>query len=242
MPSKFVRQRFILIIVFILVVCITIPITFAVVATTTGVAYTDSAGSVSFSQTTYFNAIYSSANLMQFDLTGTLSLNPSSAVNMRISPTNTQTMEISIIDNTEQLYVNQGQVAGSQWFSGNNTLVIYSLTTAQWVCISSSGTATCNPTLLLLAPSTGSHGQSVRLLIIVFNPGNSALNANVTIEITGPGNYIAFDVVQLKVGATSQSTAYYDWTTPNQSGTYTVMVGLLPTKPAAFDAATIQVT
>jgi hypothetical protein len=64
----------------------------------------------------------------------------------------------------------------------------------------------------------------------------------VTIEITSPGNYITFDVIQLKVAATSQSTAYYDWTTPNQSGTYTVMVGLLPPKPAAFDAATIQVT
>lgn len=124
-------------------------------------------------------------------------------------------------------------------WSGNNQLAG---STSSPASLTVTGTATPSATLLLSAPSTGSHGQSVRLLIIVFNPASSALNANVAIEITGPGNYIAFDVAQLKVAAAAQSTAYYDWTAPNQVGTYTLMVGLLPPKAAAFDAARIQVT
>jgi hypothetical protein len=76
----------------------------------------------------------------------------------------------------------------------------------------------------------------------VFNPSSSGLKANVAIEITGPGNYLTFDVIQVNVASSSQSTGYFDWTVPNSSGMYTVTVGLLPPKPAAFDAATIQIT
>jgi hypothetical protein len=67
------------------------------------------------------------------------------------------------------------------------------------------------------------------------------LNANVTIQIIGPGNYVTFDVIQVKVTANSESTGYYDWTVPNQSGVYTVTVELLSPKPSAFDTTTIQV-
>jgi hypothetical protein len=96
--------------------------------------------------------------------------------------------------------------------------------------------------MLLSLPSTGTEGQVVQMTITVFNPTNSLLNANVTIQITGPNNCVVFDVVQLGVTATSQGTAYYDWTAPTQPGSYTVTVGLLPPKPNAFDTGTIQIT
>jgi hypothetical protein len=66
------------------------------------------------------------------------------------------------------------------------------------------------------------------------------LNANVTIQITGPGNYVSFDVIQVQVGASSQLTAYYDWIAPNQAGAYTVTLGLLSTKPGGTDTGTIR--
>ena len=104
------------------------------------------------------------------------------------------------------------------------------------------GVITPTPTLLLTSPATATRGQSVRLQITVFDPSSMPLNANVTIQVIGPGNYLTFDVVQVKVAASLQSTAYYDWSVPNQAGSYTIMVGLLPTQPAAYDSATIQVS
>jgi hypothetical protein len=96
--------------------------------------------------------------------------------------------------------------------------------------------------MLLSLPSTGTDGQVVYMTITVFNPTNSLLNANVSIQITGPNNYVIFDVIQFGVAATSQATGYYDWTAPSQSGSYIVTVGLLPPKPTAFDTETIQIT
>jgi len=94
-------------------------------------------------------------------------------------------------------------------------------------------------TLLLSVPSSASRGQLVTLVITVFNPTSSPLNGNVTVQITGPNNYASFNVVQVQVAASSQSTTYYDWTVPNQSGTYTVTVGLLSAK-GGIDTGTIQ--
>jgi hypothetical protein len=68
------------------------------------------------------------------------------------------------------------------------------------------------------------------------------LNANVTIQVIGPGNYVTFDVIQVKVTANSESTGYYDWTVPDQLGVYNVTAGLLPTEPTAFDMITIRVS
>jgi hypothetical protein len=62
------------------------------------------------------------------------------------------------------------------------------------------------------------------------------------IQITGPDNYVTFDVVQVKVTATSQTTVYYDWTIPDQSGAYLVTVDFLLPRTTALDSTTIQVT
>lgn len=74
------------------------------------------------------------------------------------------------------------------------------------------------------------------------DPGGSALNSNVTVQIVGPNNYASFDVIQITVGAGAQSTGYYDWTAPTQTGTYTVTISLLPPTRSALDSETIQVT
>jgi hypothetical protein len=103
------------------------------------------------------------------------------------------------------------------------------------------GSTSPTPTVLLSAPATTPHGQPVTLLITVFNPASSALNANVSIEITGPNNYVSFDVIKVKVSPNSQSTGYYDWAVPTQTGTYTIMISFLPPTPSGVDLEAVQV-
>lgn len=107
--------------------------------------------------------------------------------------------------------------------------------------LSVTGSVPPTPSVLLSAPSTIFHGQTVTLSVTVFNPTGSALNANVTIEITGPNNYVLFEVMQDKVSANGHSTSYYDWAVPTQTGRYAVTVSLLPATPSV-DIENIQVT
>jgi hypothetical protein len=130
-------------------------------------------------------------------------------------------------------YSLQASWSGNSQFKGSTSSPPNSLTVT--------GTVSKNPTVMLAAPDTGSIGQSVRLSITVFNPTSSPLSTSAKIQITGPNNYVAFDVVQVKVQANSESTYYYDWTAPNQSGAYTVTVDLLSTRAPASDTAIIQV-
>jgi len=103
------------------------------------------------------------------------------------------------------------------------------------------GTAQPIPTLLLSSPATTPNGQTVTLQITVFNNATSQLNSNVTIEITGPNNYVLFNVIQVQAAASSHSTGYYDWAVPTQTGSYTIMVSMLPPSTGGVDVETIQV-
>jgi len=122
-------------------------------------------------------------------------------------------------------------------WSGNSQLAG---STSSPASLTVTGSVQPTPTVLLYAPSTASRGQTVTMSITVFNPTSSPLNANVTVQITGPSNYVSFDVIQIQVGASSQLTTYYDWTVPNQSGAYSVTVGLLQARPGGIDTGTIQ--
>jgi hypothetical protein len=122
-------------------------------------------------------------------------------------------------------------------WSGNDQ---FAGSTSSPASLTVTGTVTPTPTLLLSVPSSASRGQSITLSITIFNPTSSPLNANVTVQITGPGNYVSFDVIQVQVAASSQLTTYYDWTVPNQPGTYNVTVGLLSTKPGGTDTGTVR--
>lgn len=128
-------------------------------------------------------------------------------------------------------YLLRASWSGNSQFAGS---------TSSSVSLTVTGTVTPTPTLLLSNPSTASQGQTVTLSITVFNPTSSALNGNVTVQITGPGNYVSFVVIQVQVAASSQVTTYYDWTVPSQAGTYTVNVGLLSTKPGGTDTGTVR--
>jgi hypothetical protein len=124
-------------------------------------------------------------------------------------------------------------------WSGNSQLAPSQSSSAS---LTVTGSPSPTSTVLLSAPATTPHGQTATLFVTVFDSASSALNAKVTIEITGPNNYVLFEVIQVKVGANSQSTGYYDWAVPTQTGTYTIMLSLLPLTPSDVDIETIQVT
>ena len=124
-------------------------------------------------------------------------------------------------------------------WSGNNQLAP-SQSSSESLAVT--GTVSPSPSLLLSAPATVTHGQTLTLSIVVFNPSSSTVNANVTIEITGPNNHVLFDVIQVKVLANSQSTGYYGWAVPTQTGSYTIMLSLLPPTPIGVEIETVKVT
>jgi len=124
-------------------------------------------------------------------------------------------------------------------WNGNNQ---FAGSTSTPTSITVTGSVTSSPTILLSAPSTASHGQIVEFSIRVFNPTSTGLTTLVAIQIQGPNNYVLFETVQTNAPSNSYSTVYYEWTVPNQFGTYSVSVGLLPNEPGAIDTATIQVT
>jgi hypothetical protein len=124
-------------------------------------------------------------------------------------------------------------------WSGNNQLAPSQSSSAS---LTVTGSVPPTPTVLLSAPATTPHGQTVTVSITVFNPASSGLNANVTIEITGPNNYALFNVIQVKVGASSQSTGYYAWAVPTQTGSYTIMLDFLLPALGGADTENIQVT
>jgi len=104
------------------------------------------------------------------------------------------------------------------------------------------GVASVGASVILSAPSTTPHGQTVRLPFTVINTGTSALNVSVAVEVTGPNGYVAFNVTQLEVASNSQTTGYYNWAVPNQTGTFTIMLNFLPPQSGGDDIETIQVT
>ena len=118
----------------------------------------------------------------------------------------------------------------------------YSSAVSSSVSLTVTGTVTPSPNLILLAPATSIQGQIVHLTITVFNPTASTFSTLVTAEITGPGSYVSYETIQVRIASQSETTAYFDWTVPNRSGAYTVTVGLLPPEPDAFDVTTIQVS
>ena len=124
-------------------------------------------------------------------------------------------------------------------WNGNNQLAG---STSSSTSLTVTGATPASTSLRLSLPSTGTQGEVVHMTITAFNPTNSLLNGNVTMQITGPNNYAAFDVIQTSVNPTSQLTTHYDWIAPNQSGTYVVTIELLPATTGAYDTATIQIS
>jgi len=123
-------------------------------------------------------------------------------------------------------------------WSGNNQ---FAGSSSSAESLSVTGSSPLTPTILFPAPATVQHGQTATFTVTVFNPTSSQLIANVTIQIDGPNNYVLFDVIKVPVNANSQSSGYYDWAVPTQTGTYTATVSLLPQRLSGVDTETIQV-
>jgi kumamolisin len=122
---------------------------------------------------------------------------------------------------------------------GNNQLAG---STSSPITLTVTGAVTPSATILLSAPSTASRGQLTHFSMTIFNPQGSPLTTLVSVEITGPNNYILFDTIQVTVTGGSYSTLIYEWTPPNNQGTYFLSVGLTPPQVGATDTATISVT
>jgi hypothetical protein len=103
------------------------------------------------------------------------------------------------------------------------------------------GTPPGLPTLLLSVPSSVSKGSNAEFSITVFNPTSTQLTTEVTVEVLGPNSYVFFDAVNVQVAASSHTTVLYDWTAPQQSGSYTIVAQTLPVRSSAYDSSTIIV-
>jgi hypothetical protein len=110
------------------------------------------------------------------------------------------------------------------------------------ITLTVTGTAGPEARLLLTSPGTATKRQTVNIAITLFNPADTNVAFQVAIQIVGPNSYIYFDTAQIIVLASSSATLDLTWVAPNQTGAYSITVGLLPPQPAAFGAAIIQVT
>ena len=95
-------------------------------------------------------------------------------------------------------------------------------------------------TLLLTAPTSAAHGQTVQLTVTEFNPTTSPMSSQITIEILGPSNYVFYDSIQVIVVPSSYDTILYDWAVPTQTGTYTILVNV-PNTVGDYGFSTITV-
>jgi hypothetical protein len=67
---------------------------------------------------------------MIFNVSTSLAGNARSRINMTVTPVSGVHMQISFVDNSEEVAVQAGPVTSARWLSANTTLVIYTLSTS----------------------------------------------------------------------------------------------------------------
>jgi hypothetical protein len=85
-------------------------------------------------------------------------------------------------------------------------------------------------------------GQSVDLIVTVFNQLNPSFDSTLTLTVTGPSNYYYFDFQTIAIAADTASEYGFSWTIPDLTGTYVVEVSLIPLQLTAYDAVWLEVT
>jgi hypothetical protein len=95
--------------------------------------------------------------------------------------------------------------------------------------------------LLVTGQPSIARGTSTAFDVLVTNPGSS-LTTTLYIEVIGPGGYEYFDTLQASVSAGSTGRYQFTWLTPSTSGTYQVVVGLIPPRPTSTSQTQITVT
>jgi 3',5'-cyclic AMP phosphodiesterase CpdA len=87
-----------------------------------------------------------------------------------------------------------------------------------------------------------SRGQSLTLMVNVFNQANPALEATLTLTVTGPNGYGYYDFQPINVTADTVREYSFTWNVPAVTGTYVVEVSLVPAQLTAYDTAWLKVT
>ena len=206
--------------------------------------------SASFIQTTSISLTVSPQSIIvgnSAQLSGSITPNPGTVlVTVSVSPDNVSWTPIISVN------TNSGGAYSTSWtppypdtyglrasWSGNSGFQDSTSSPPQGLRIT--GTRPGFPTLLLNVPASVSKGSSAEFSITLFNPTSTQLSTQVTVEILGPYSYVFFDTVSVQVAATSHLTVLYDWTAPNQNGSYNVIAQTLPAQPSAYDSSTITV-
>jgi nitroreductase len=83
-------------------------------------------------------------------------------------------------------------------------------------------------------------GESLSLVVNVFNQLNPELNSTLTFTVTGPSGYYDFDFQSVNVAADSVGEYSFSWVVPNVGGIYVVEIGLIPPSLTAYDAAWLE--
>jgi hypothetical protein len=133
-------------------------------------------------------------------------------------------------------YPNAYEIKAS--WSGNAN---YAGATSPLASLSVTGTASAQVTLLVLGAPSVARGGTVTFDVLVTNPGSS-LTTTLYIEVAGPNRYRYLDTLQVTATAGSTARLQFVWQAPSTSGTYQVLVGLIPPKPTSMSQTQITVT
>jgi hypothetical protein len=95
--------------------------------------------------------------------------------------------------------------------------------------------------LLVAGPASVARSGAATFDVLVTN-SDSSLTTTLYIEVVGPGGYEYFDTLQVSVAAGSTGRFQFTWQAPSTSGSYHVIVGLIPPRPASISQTQITVT
>ena len=133
-------------------------------------------------------------------------------------------------------YPNAYQIRAS--WSGNAN---YAGSTSSASSLSVTGTPPPKVTLLVTGPPSVIRGSTASFDVLVTNSGES-LTTTLYTEVTGSGGYEYFDSLQVSVAAGSMGRFQFTWQAPSASGSYQVVVGLIPPRPACISQTQITIT
>jgi hypothetical protein len=96
--------------------------------------------------------------------------------------------------------------------------------------------------LLTAEPNEATYaaGQSVDLVVNVFNQLNPSLESTLTLTVTGPNGYYYFDFKTISIAADAVDEYSFSWNIPDVTGTYVIEVSLIPPQLTAYDAVWLE--
>jgi hypothetical protein len=133
-------------------------------------------------------------------------------------------------------YPNTYQIRAS--WNGNGD---YEGATSSPAPLTVTGTTPPQVMFFVTGPSSIARGSVATFDVLVTNPGSS-LTTVLYIEVIGPSGYEYFDTLQVSVAAGSTGRYQFTWQAPSTAGSYQVIVGFIPPRPASVGQTQIAVT